>query len=316
MPVKSRIRTIPHYPRHGIQFRDITTLLKDPIGFRIAIDELHARYAGQRIDKVVGIESRGFIVGAPLAYKLGVGFVPAPPSTLYWVGSNGTSWTAADNWSASTIASSGNATLALDGSQGVVFASSGANASTTASTVLDHHATITRLTVSSAQPVSIGGSGTLTINGSSETAISIESNAGNVTIGVPIVFSGNSGTISVKRANPLLSIASLGGSNGLQKSGNGTLQLTGASNYTGGTTLSGGTLRLLHSNALGSGELYLSSGTLAVGSIGSRDSSGTSGDSYRGSPSASRAYQTGIGTPKKRWREMSQSPLRPATQFL
>jgi adenine phosphoribosyltransferase len=76
VPIKSRIRTIPHYPRHGIQFRDITTLLKDPVGFRIAIDELHARYAGQKIDKVVGIESRGFIVGAPLAYKLGVGFVP------------------------------------------------------------------------------------------------------------------------------------------------------------------------------------------------------------------------------------------------
>jgi len=76
VPVKSRIRTIPHYPRHGIQFRDITTLLKDPVGFRIAIDELHVRYAEQKIDKVVGIESRGFIVGAPLAYKLGVGFVP------------------------------------------------------------------------------------------------------------------------------------------------------------------------------------------------------------------------------------------------
>lgn len=76
MPIKSRIRTIPHYPRHGIQFRDITTLLKDPVGFRIAIDELHARYTGQKIDKVVGIESRGFIVGAPLAYKLGAGFVP------------------------------------------------------------------------------------------------------------------------------------------------------------------------------------------------------------------------------------------------
>ncbi|OIQ83186.1 adenine phosphoribosyltransferase [mine drainage metagenome] len=76
MPVKSRIRTIPHYPRHGIQFRDITTLLKDPIGFRIAIDELVARYAGQKIDKVVAVESRGFIVGAPLAYRLGVGFVP------------------------------------------------------------------------------------------------------------------------------------------------------------------------------------------------------------------------------------------------
>lgn len=76
MPVKSRIRTIPHYPRHGILFRDITTLLQDPIGFRIAIDELAARYAGMKIDKIAAIEARGFIVGAPLAYKLGVGLVP------------------------------------------------------------------------------------------------------------------------------------------------------------------------------------------------------------------------------------------------
>lgn len=77
MPVKSRIRTIPHTPRHGIQFRDITTLLKDPVGLRIAMDELSARYAGQKIDKVVGTESRGFIIGAPLAYKLGVVSVSA-----------------------------------------------------------------------------------------------------------------------------------------------------------------------------------------------------------------------------------------------
>ena len=76
MPIKSRIRTIPHYPRQGIQFRDITTLLKDPVGFRIAIDELANRYAGQKIDKIAAIESRGFIIGAPLAYRLGVGLVP------------------------------------------------------------------------------------------------------------------------------------------------------------------------------------------------------------------------------------------------
>jgi len=76
VPIKSRIRTIPHYPRPGIQFRDITTLLKDPVGFRIAIDELVARYAGEKIDKIAAIESRGFIIGAPLAYKLGVGLVP------------------------------------------------------------------------------------------------------------------------------------------------------------------------------------------------------------------------------------------------
>ncbi len=76
MPIKSRIRTIPHYPKQGIMFRDITTLLKDPVGLRIMIHELVNRYTGVKIDKVAGIESRGFILGAPLAYVLGVGFVP------------------------------------------------------------------------------------------------------------------------------------------------------------------------------------------------------------------------------------------------
>lgn len=76
MPIKSRIRTVPHYPKQGIMFRDITTLLKDPVGFRITIHELANRYTGMNIQKVVGIESRGFILGAPLAYLLGVGFVP------------------------------------------------------------------------------------------------------------------------------------------------------------------------------------------------------------------------------------------------
>jgi adenine phosphoribosyltransferase len=76
MPIKSRIRTVPHFPKHGIQFRDITTLLKDPVGFRTAIHELVNRYTGVKIDKVAGIESRGFILGAPLACLLGVGFVP------------------------------------------------------------------------------------------------------------------------------------------------------------------------------------------------------------------------------------------------
>lgn len=76
MPIKSRIRTIEHYPKQGIMYRDITTLLKDPVGFRVAINELVHRYTGVKIDKVIGIESRGFILGAPLAYALGVGFVP------------------------------------------------------------------------------------------------------------------------------------------------------------------------------------------------------------------------------------------------
>jgi adenine phosphoribosyltransferase len=76
MPVKSKIRTVPHYPKPGIMFRDITTLLKDPVGLRVTVDELVRRYRDVKIDKIAGIESRGFIIGAPLAYTLGKGFVP------------------------------------------------------------------------------------------------------------------------------------------------------------------------------------------------------------------------------------------------
>jgi adenine phosphoribosyltransferase len=76
MPIKSRIRTVAHYPKQGVMFRDITTLLKDPVGFRITINELVNRYTAQKIDRVAGIEARGFIIGAALAYQLGVGFVP------------------------------------------------------------------------------------------------------------------------------------------------------------------------------------------------------------------------------------------------
>ncbi|MDP2248552.1 MAG: adenine phosphoribosyltransferase [Nitrosomonadales bacterium] len=74
--IKSLIRTVPHYPKQGVQFRDITTLLKDPLGLKVTVDELYKRYADLKIDKVVGVESRGFLIGTPLAYKLGVGFVP------------------------------------------------------------------------------------------------------------------------------------------------------------------------------------------------------------------------------------------------
>ena len=76
MTIKTLIRTIPHYPHQGIMFRDITTLLKNPIGLRSTIDQIAKRYKGQPISKVAGIESRGFIVGAPVAYLLGIGFVP------------------------------------------------------------------------------------------------------------------------------------------------------------------------------------------------------------------------------------------------
>ncbi len=70
------IRDVPNFPIEGILFKDITTLLRDPQAFRQAIDGLGAHYAGQQIDRVVAIESRGFIIGAPLAYKLGAGLVP------------------------------------------------------------------------------------------------------------------------------------------------------------------------------------------------------------------------------------------------
>ena len=76
MAFKSLIRTIPDYPKSGIQFRDITTLLADAKGFQQVIDDFYERYKDQHIDKIVAIEARGFILGAALAYKLGVGFVP------------------------------------------------------------------------------------------------------------------------------------------------------------------------------------------------------------------------------------------------
>ncbi|KAA6230659.1 adenine phosphoribosyltransferase [Chlorobium phaeovibrioides] len=78
MPIKSRIRAIPDYPKKGIMFRDITTLIKDPVGFRLVIDGLTQRYLenGVDFDVVVGVEARGFILGSALAYTLGKGFVP------------------------------------------------------------------------------------------------------------------------------------------------------------------------------------------------------------------------------------------------
>ena len=76
MTIKSHIRTIPHYPKQGVMYRDITTLLKDPVGFRATINELVNRYTGAKIDMVAAVEARGFIIGAALAFQLGVGFVP------------------------------------------------------------------------------------------------------------------------------------------------------------------------------------------------------------------------------------------------
>lgn len=74
--VRDYIRTIVDFPREGILFRDVTTLFADPRGFRMAIDQLLHPYAGMQIDKVVGLEARGFILGGAIAHQLTVGFVP------------------------------------------------------------------------------------------------------------------------------------------------------------------------------------------------------------------------------------------------
>jgi len=75
-PLSDAIRSIPDFPKKGIVFRDITTLLKDANTLHHAVDLLHSRYEASRIDKVVCIESRGFILGSALAVSLGAGFVP------------------------------------------------------------------------------------------------------------------------------------------------------------------------------------------------------------------------------------------------
>jgi adenine phosphoribosyltransferase len=74
--VADYIRTIPDFPHQGIMFRDVTTLFLDPRGFRLAIDQLLAPFVGQHIDKVAGLEARGFILGGAVAHQLSVGFVP------------------------------------------------------------------------------------------------------------------------------------------------------------------------------------------------------------------------------------------------
>ncbi len=74
--VKDYIRTIVDFPHEGIMFRDVTTLFADPRGFRMAVDQMLHPYAGLQIDKVVGLEARGFILGGAIAHQLTVGFVP------------------------------------------------------------------------------------------------------------------------------------------------------------------------------------------------------------------------------------------------
>ena len=83
--VRARIRDVPDFPKKGIVFKDITPVLSDASTFRTVIDALVDRWKGERIDKVIGIESRGFIFAAPLAYALGAGFtIVRKPGKLPW----------------------------------------------------------------------------------------------------------------------------------------------------------------------------------------------------------------------------------------
>jgi adenine phosphoribosyltransferase len=76
MDLKQKIRHVPDFPKAGILFYDITTLLRDPSGFKATVDMLSMPYVGQQIDAVIGIESRGFILGGAVAERIGAGFIP------------------------------------------------------------------------------------------------------------------------------------------------------------------------------------------------------------------------------------------------
>ena len=83
--LKEKIRNIPDFPQPGILFRDITTLLRDPEAFKYVIDALTERFKSSKIDFVAAIEARGYMLGAPLAYNLGAGFIPVrKPGKLPW----------------------------------------------------------------------------------------------------------------------------------------------------------------------------------------------------------------------------------------
>ncbi len=83
--LKGRIRDVPDFPSPGIVFRDLTPLLGDVEAFRFTVDTLADAFAGRRVDKVVGMEARGFILAGPVAYRLGAGFVPVrKPGKLPW----------------------------------------------------------------------------------------------------------------------------------------------------------------------------------------------------------------------------------------
>ncbi|NDH65975.1 MAG: hypothetical protein EBY26_06355 [Microbacteriaceae bacterium] len=162
----------------------------------------------------------------------------------HWRGSNGTLWTAGSNWSSD---SGGTIPVNVSTNDDIVFSATGS--SNSSATDLGRDWTISTLTINSTDPVGIGG-GNLTIDGgaggflypTTTTAITTQSAAGNVTISAPLTLNGTATTFAIENQNT--TIASVSTSNGLVKTGNGSLTLTGNSTYAGNTTISAGTLQI------------------------------------------------------------------------
>jgi autotransporter-associated beta strand protein len=196
--------------------------------------------------------------------------------TNYWLGSNGTLWTAGDNWSST---SNGTTPASFSPNNYIVF-SANTTTSNETSTDLDGDQTISSLTINTTGSVPVGISGgNLTINGTTTQAITVE--AGNLTISSPLILTGSATTIT---ANQSTSIATITAANGLvfdgtssasigaitangslQKLGSGTTTLTGNNTYTGNTTISDGTLALSANGTLGNSTVSISGGLLDMG---------------------------------------------------
>jgi fibronectin-binding autotransporter adhesin len=195
-------------------------------------------------------------------------------SSLYWLGSNGTLWTAGDNWSST---SNGTSPVSFSAESSIVFS---ATTSTNSSTDLDGDQTISSLTINTTGSVPVGISGgNLTINGTSAQAITVE--AGNLTISSPLILTGNATTITANQSTSIatitatnglvfdgissISIGAITANDSLQKLGSGTTTLTGNNTYTGNTTISEGTLALTQNGTLGNSTVSISGGILDMG---------------------------------------------------
>jgi autotransporter-associated beta strand protein len=194
--------------------------------------------------------------------------------TIYWLGSNGTLWTAGDNWSST---SNGTTPASFATNNYVVF-SANTSTSNETSTDLGGNQTISSLTINATGPVGISG-GNLTINGTTAQAITVE--AGNLTISAPLALTGSATTITANQSTSIATITAANGlvfdgtssasigaitANGLlQKLGSGTTTLTGNNTYTGNTTISDGTLALSANGTLGNSTVSISGGLLDMG---------------------------------------------------